>query len=200
MEPRNDSAPWRSLIDRLDVNAHLLRSILSALYELPSVGGNVSLTAVGGGENTNLPIPLPIVAPSQLPVTVENQPISVRFETTQSVTVTNNTLTVQSVPSRTRYFAPIYATMMGSTTIAVPPADQKIRVVAFGLSNNTPTSLIRFRSGSIDLTGPMTIGYLSFAALPDGGLFETGVGQPLVIELSAAAIVGGFVIYELIPS
>lgn len=188
------------MIDRLDVNAQLLRSILSALYELPSVGGNASLATFGGGDSINIPVPLPVVASSTIPVTVEDQPISVQFNTAQSVTVTNSALVVQPVPSRTRYFAPISATVMGPTTIVTPPANHKIRVVAFALSNSTPTSLVQFKSGNANLTGPMTIQSPMVAALPDGGLFETGVGQSLVIDLSAASVVGGFVVYELIPS
>lgn len=188
------------MVDRLDVNAQLLRSILSALYEIPSIGGNATVTSIGGGDSANIPVPLPIVASATVPITVENQPISVQFNTAQSVSVTNSSLTVQTVPARTRYFATISATTMGVTTIATPPSNNKIRVIAFGLTNATPTTTVKFKSGATDLTGAMTIQSPMSLALPDGGLFETGVNQSLGIELSGAAVVGGFVVYELIPS
>lgn len=198
---RNDSAPWRSVVDRLDVNAQLLRAILSSLQELPTIGSNAGgAPALAVGGSTSIPVPLPIVASSTMPTTIEGQPISVKFDTPQSVSIANSSIPITIQPSRTRYFSPITAISAGITTIVAAVPNTRIRVIAFALTSNSPTTTVRFRSGNTNLTGDMNITGPLFASLPDSGLFETDVGQALDIELSLAANVTGFLVYELIPS
>lgn len=196
---RNSATPWRPVVDRLDTNAQLLRAILTAIQEIPSVGGNTGGGTVAVGGSANIPVPLPIVASSTIPTTIDGQPISVKFDNPQQVSVSNTPIGTTVQPARTRYFAPISATAVGTTTVVNGASGQKIRVVAFGLTSSLGTITIKFKSGTTtDLTGPMTVQSPLFAALPDGGLFETDTGASLTIELSAAAVVGGFVVYERI--
>ena len=112
---------------------------------------------------------------------------------TWSVTVTNSPLTVGY---STVQYAPINATTSGDTQIVAGVSGKRIRVIAYAVIANATVS-IKFRSGTTDITGSMRIvegGGIAHAY--DGGLFQTAVGQPLNINLSANATVGGYVVYR----
>jgi len=151
---------------------------------------------------TNVPLPVNI---ENQPVNVEqsgswsvgisDQPIQVSQSGSWSVTVTNSPLTIEH--SAVQY-AMINATAAGDTQIVPAVTDMRIRVVAY-LVTSSASIVIRFRSGTNDITGALRIptnGNLAQAY--DGGLFQTNVNQPLNINLSAAATVGGYVVYRLV--
>jgi len=156
------------------------------------VAGEVEIT------NTPLPVsqsgswsvgisntPVPVSQSGSWSVSVAGQPIS--------VTVTNSSLTVRygSVS-----FAQINATASGDTQVVAAVSGRRIVVVAFAVIASATVN-IRFRSGSTDITGAMRLvegGGIAHAY--DGGLFETAVNQPLNINLSTNATVGGYVVYR----
>jgi hypothetical protein len=137
-----------------------------------------------------------------LPVNIENQPISVEqsgswsvdiSDQPISVTVTNSPLTVgySTVQYRT-----ISATNSGSTQVVPAVSGKRIRVIAYAVVATSAVT-IKFQSGSSDITGSMRLvegGGIAHAY--DGGLFETGEGQALNINLSTNATVGGYVVYR----
>jgi len=148
----------------------------------------------GEVEITNTPLPVsvnntsvPVSQSGSWSVSVAGQPIS--------VTVTNSSLTV-------RYgsvlFATINATTSGDTQVVAAVSNRRIVVVAFGVIANSAVN-IRFRSGTTDITGSMRLvegGGIAHAY--DAGLFQTAVNQPLNINLSANATVGGYVVYRTV--
>ena len=148
----------------------------------------------GEVEITNTPLevdvmnaPLPVSQSGSWSVGISNQPIS--------VTVTNSSLTV-------RYgsvlFAPINATSSGDTQVVAAVSGRRIVVVAYAVIANATVS-IRFRSGTTDITGSMRVvegGGIAHSY--DAGLFQTVAGQALNINLSANAIVGGYVVYRTV--
>jgi len=118
-------------------------------------------------------------------VGVSGQPIS--------VTVTNSPLIVAH---STVLYAPINATSFGDTQIVPAVSGKRIRVIAYAVIANITVS-IKFRSGTTDITGSMRVvegGGIAHAY--DGGLFQTAVNQPLNINLSNNATVGGYVVYR----
>ncbi len=149
---------------------------------------------------TNLPLPVNI---ENQPISVEqsgswsieisDQPIEVSQSGTWSVTVTNSPLTVEY---GTVMYAPINATTAGDTQIVPAVSGKRIRVIAYAVTANATVN-IRFRSGTTDITGSMRIANIVTHAY-DGGLFQTDVGQPLNINLSASTTVGGYVVYRLV--
>jgi hypothetical protein len=93
-------------------------------------------------------------------------------------------------------FGVINATTSGDTQVVAGVTDKRIRVIAFCIVASGAVN-VKFRSGTTDITGPMSLvsgGGVAHAY--DGGLFETAVGQPLNINLSAAQQVGGYVVYR----
>jgi len=148
----------------------------------------------GEVEITNTPLPVsvnntsvPVSQSGSWSVSVAGQPIS--------VTVTNTSLTVRygSVS-----FATINATTSGDTQVVAAVSNRRIVVVAFGVIANSAVN-IRFRSGTTDITGSMRLvegGGIAHAY--DAGLFQTAVNQPLNINLSANATVGGYVVYRTV--
>jgi hypothetical protein len=90
----------------------------------------------------------------------------------------------------------------GDNTLVAAVAGKKIRVHGYELSASAAVNA-KFRSGTTDITGLI---YLAAAGSgadaqdragdPDG-LFETVAGQALVLNLSAAVAVGGWVDYSL---
>jgi hypothetical protein len=95
----------------------------------------------------------------------------------------------------------ITASGTGDNTLVAAVAGKKIRVHAYELSASAAVNA-KFRSGTTDITGLI---YLAAAgasadaaertADPDG-LFETVAGQALVLNLSGAVPVGGWVDYS----
>jgi hypothetical protein len=137
----------------------------------------------GEVEITNTP--LPVSQSGSWTVGISNQPIS--------ITVTNSPLIVAH---STVLYAPINATTSGDTQIVPAVSGKRIRVIAFAVIASATVN-IRFRSGSTDITGAMRLvegGGIAHAY--DGGLFQTAVNQPLNINLSTNATVGGYVVYR----
>jgi len=148
------------------------------------VAGEVEIT------NTPLPVsvsntPLQVSQSGSWSVGVSGQPIS--------VTVTNSPLTVGY---STVQYATINATTSGNTQVVGAVSGKRIRVIAYAVIASATVN-IRFRSGTTDITGSMRVvegGGIAHAY--DGGLFETAVNQPLNINLSTNATVGGYVVYR----
>jgi len=148
----------------------------------------------GEVEITNTPLPVsvnntsvPVSQSGSWSVSVAGQPIS--------VTVANSSLTVRygSVS-----FATINATTSGDTQVVAAVSNRRIVVVAFGVIASATVN-IRFRSGTTDITGAMRLvegGGIAHSY--DAGLFQTAVNQPLNINLSANATVGGYVVYRTV--
>jgi len=128
----------------------------------------------GEVEITNTP--LPVSQSGSWNVSISNQPITVGYSTVQ--------------------YATISATNSGNTQIVGAVSGKRIRVIAFAVVADA-TVYIKFRSGTTDITGSMRVvqgGGIAHAY--DGGLFQTAVNQPLNINLSADATVGGYVVYR----
>jgi len=130
-----------------------------------------------------------------LPVSVNNTSVPVSQSGSWSITVANTSLTIRygSVS-----FATINATTSGDTQVVAAVSNRRIVVVAFGVIASATVN-IRFRSGSTDITGAMRLvegGGIAHAY--DAGLFQTAVNQPLNINLSANATVGGYVVYRTV--
>jgi hypothetical protein len=185
------------LIARLDKRAPRL--------EKQNISSNpeTSFTSVNLPNQINISnVPLPVNIENQ-PISVEqsgswsvdidNQPIQVSQSGSWSVTVTNSPLTVAYDNVQ---YATISATTSGDTQIVPAVSGKRIRVIAYAVVANATVS-IKFRSGTTDITGSMRIvegGGIAHAY--DGGLFQTAVGQPLNINLSNNATVGGYVVYR----
>jgi hypothetical protein len=99
--------------------------------------------------------------------------------------------------------AAVAAAGIGDNTLVAAVAGKKIRVHAYELSASAAVNA-KFKSGaSTDLTGLMyaaAAGAFGDAQDRPGdtdGLFETAAGQALVLNLSAAIAVGGWVDYTL---
>jgi hypothetical protein len=130
-----------------------------------------------------------------LPVSVNNTSVPVSQSGSWSVTVTNSSLTVRygSVS-----FATINATTSGDTQVVAAVSNRRIVVVAYAVIASATVN-IRFRSGTTDITGSMRLvegGGIAHSY--DAGLFQTAVNQPLNINLSANATVGGYVVYRTV--
>jgi len=154
-------------------------SIQEPLRVVSDTGSYVS----GEVEITNTP--LPVSQSGTWNVGISNQPIS--------VTVTNTPLIVAH---STVLYAPISATGSGNTEVVGAVSGKRIRVIAYAVIANATVS-IKFRSGTTDITGSMRVvegGGIAHAY--DGGLFQTAVNQPLNINLSNNATVGGYVVYR----
>jgi len=125
------------------------------------------------------------ISNTPLPVSISNEPISVMVDNTP-LTVEYNTVKFRSIS----------ATTAGTTQVVGAVSGKRIRVIAYAVVAAEPTR-IKFQSGTTDITGSMQLvegGGIAHAY--DGGLFETAVGQPLNINLSINATVGGYVVYR----
>jgi len=147
----------------------------------------------GEVEITNTP--LPVSQSGTWNVGISNTSVPVSQSGTWSVTVTNSSFLV-------RYgsvlFAPINATASGDSQVVAAVSGRRIVVVAYAVVSSATVN-IRFRSGTTDITGSMRVvegGGIAHAY--DVGLFQTAVGQPLNINLSANATVGGYVVYRTV--
>ena len=158
---------------------------------------------------TNVPLPVNIenqpvsveqsgnwtvsISDQPIQVNIENQPVQVSQSGTWSVTVTNSPLTVGY---STVQYTTISANTSGNTQVVGAVSGKRIRVIAFAVIASA-TVTIKFQSGTTDITGSMRIvegGGIAHAY--DGGLFQTAVNQPLNINLSNNATVGGYVVYR----
>lgn len=96
--------------------------------------------------------------------------------------------------------AAIAASALGDNTLVAADANKQYHVKGFYLSASGAVNA-KFKSGAAtDLTGLL---YQAAAGDSDadragglGYLFETAVGDALVLNLSAAVAVGGYVIYD----
>jgi len=157
------------------------------LRVISDTGGYVS----GEVEITNTP--LPVSQSGSWSVGISNTPVPVSQSGSWSITVTNTPL---PVAYGTVLYALINATNSGNTQIVGAVSGKRIRVIAFAVVADA-TVYIKFRSGTTDITGSMRVvqgGGIAHAY--DGGLFQTAVNQPLNINLSADATVGGYVVYR----
>ena len=145
----------------------------------------------GEVEITNTP--LPVSQSGSWNVGISNTPVPVSQSGSWSITVANTPLIVAH---STVLYAPINATTSGNTQVVGAVSGKRIRVIAFAVVANATVN-IKFQSGTTDITGSMRVvegGGIAHAF--DGGLFQTAVGQPLNINLSANATVGGYVVYR----
>lgn len=91
----------------------------------------------------------------------------------------------------------------GDTTVVAAVSGTRIRVITYVLASDTNTK-IKFKSGSTDLTGPMSLGSYSNifngnTDLTPGGLIgvlETEPGEALIINSSVTSAVGGHIVYK----
>lgn len=105
------------------------------------------------------------------------------------------------------YQAPSTATIATSTsgdnTIVAAVTGRKIRVLGYVLSANAAVNT-KWRSASTDKTGLRyfgSAGQESIAPLsddPEVFWFETAAGEALVLNLSGAVAVGGYVVYIVV--
>ncbi len=99
-------------------------------------------------------------------------------------------------------YAPILAS--GSGTIIAGTAGQKIRVLSCFLGSTAAIS-VQFRGGATspadDLSGHVPLSATGQLILPfnEFGWFTAGEGDDLVLELSAASVIGGSITYVLVP-
>jgi len=218
-----DEQMIQRLIEAQNKSVRVLEEIAQLIARLdkrtPSTGRqDISINPETSFTSVNLPsqinisnVPLPVnienqpvsveqsgnwsvsISDQPIQVSIENQPIQVSQSGTWSVTVTNPPLTFGYSPVQ---YAPINATSFGDTQIVPAVSGKRIRVIAYAVIANLTVS-IKFRSGTTDITGSMRVvegGGIAHAY--DGGLFETDVGQPLNINLSNNATVGGYVVYR----
>jgi len=166
------------------------------LRVISDTGGYVS----GEVEITNTP--LPVSQSGTWLVGITPQPVQVSQSGSWSVGISNQpvSITVTNTPLPVAYgtvqYATISATTSGDTQIVPAVSGKRIRVIAYAVIANATVS-IKFRSGTSDITGSMRVvegGGIAHAY--DGGLFQTAVNQPLNINLSANATVGGYVVYR----
>lgn len=156
---------------------------------------NNPATIVGSVSITNQPIGVnvqntPTVQAQQTgtwTVSIANQPIAVSIDEQP----------IQVSPVQPTYkYAVVSASTSGDTQVVAAVSGKKIRVVAFALVA-AGTVNVKFKRSTTDITGSMRLveaGGIAHAFA--GGLFETGVNQALVINLSASVQVGGYVVYE----
>jgi len=156
----------------------------------------------GEVEITNTPLPVS-VSDTPLPVSVSNTSLPVSQSGSWSVSVAGQPISATVTNTLTvRYgsvlFAQINATSSGDTQVVPAVSNRRIVVVAFAVIANATVN-IRFRSGGTDITGTMRLvegGGIAHAY--DGGLFQTATNQPLNINLSTNATVGGYVVYRTV--
>lgn len=98
-----------------------------------------------------------------------------------------------------RKFSPIVASDSGDTTIVAAVPGKSI-VVLYYFASAADAVIVKFKGGSTDLTGPMTLaaaGDPLYGPENSLGHFATGIGQPLVVNLSDAVALGGSLAYNL---
>lgn len=101
-------------------------------------------------------------------------------------------------------YAVINSSSLGDNTVVAAVSGKKIRVVGYSTAA-AGTVTVTWKSGaSTSISGPMpmvaagsgqgVVGSGTYMA--EWGVMETGVGQALVLNLSAAVAVGGHLVYR----
>jgi len=95
----------------------------------------------------------------------------------------------------------IAASASGDTTLLAAATTKRFKVSKLVLSAKTAVD-VKFKSGSTDITGVIPLGATAPLIVPQQQVNEPAwlvgltVNQALVINLSAAVVVGGFLVYE----
>ena len=102
---------------------------------------------------------------------------------------------------RNQFFVPISVSSTGDTVLVAGIAGRRIRVVSYNFFVAAGV-VVTFKSSVAGaITGPKSVasnGGISTGEHP-GGLFQTAVGEDLVINLSSNVSVGGELTYILMP-
>jgi hypothetical protein len=119
-----------------------------------------------------------------------------------SVRITDGTDTALAVGVSRPLFAAISASTSGDTLIVAGVAGYRVRVVKYSLVCADGVVVTWESSTAGAITGPMTFavnGGICESYCP-AGVFQTAVGEGLVLNLSGNISVGGSLTYTLIPS
>ena len=97
-------------------------------------------------------------------------------------------------------YAPISAATLGDNTVVAAKAGKKIQVERFILVSASAVN-VKWRSGTTDLSGLMTMGGTGFFGLVVPGFgsedcLETAAGEALELNLSGAVATGGDGVYD----
>ena len=100
-------------------------------------------------------------------------------------------------------FAVINATASGVNTVVAAVSGKKLRVLGYSASA-TAAVTSTWKSASTAISGPMALGVAGNVSVGLGaasfmsefGVFETAVGEALVLNLSLATTVGGHLVYR----
>lgn len=94
--------------------------------------------------------------------------------------------------------------VVASSTIVAAAPGKRIVVVGYAAVAGTATTTIQWQSAGSNLTGVMgPFGAGSGVATegsPDSPLFQTGVGEPLILTLTGTGPVAGHCAYYLSPT
>lgn len=99
--------------------------------------------------------------------------------------------------------APVNVSTLGDNTIIAAVTGKRIRVHAYELSAAGAVTAKWKDGASTDLTGPLALAAAGASAdavertNDADGIFQTTAGNALVLNLSAAVVVGGFIDYTL---
>lgn len=101
-------------------------------------------------------------------------------------------------------YAAISASSSGNTTMVAAVPERRIRVLSYTVVADSAV-VVKWKSGSTDISGDMSLAANggmspnSSGLSPAGfvGLFETGIGEGLILNLSSAVAVGGHLTYVL---
>jgi hypothetical protein len=103
-----------------------------------------------------------------------------------------------AIPSEAQYAA-VSAADLGDNTLVAAVTARQLRVLAFVLVAAGGANTVRFESGAggTALTGQMDLAADGQLVAPynPAGWFETAAGALLNLELSAATLVAGFLVY-----
>jgi len=97
-------------------------------------------------------------------------------------------------------FNDIVASASGNTAVVSAVEGMKIRVLGYTVVGAGAVN-VKFKSGSTDLTGVLTIAGAGGGLTPGPsglGHFETAKSEALNINLSDAVVVGGHLTYQLV--
>lgn len=139
--------------------------------------------------------------------TVDGSSVSGDFQGTTLVTVSGtaatsvgaaNPLPVTQTHGKTILYAAINTAASGDTTVATPTGTNRIKVLGVLLVCNAPV-VVTFKSATTAVTGPMSFaangGFQDRAADPNIPLFRTSASAALVLNLSGAVQVSGYLTY-----
>lgn len=94
-------------------------------------------------------------------------------------------------------FALIAETTSGEKEIVAGVADLRIMVMSYGVITDTDTTL-EWRSASTPISGLMKPG-ANGGISASGGCFATAAGEALQLSIGDNAVVGGHLMYRLVP-